>query len=112
MSKLPNLAFYPSVLAGLFWVFAPPLTALIGLWQLFVEHTTPAARFTLVTIVLNVGLVLFYFYSAARFVAPAASLLTVYAAVALARLIAALGRASLRLARHAAARPASVGSGN
>jgi hypothetical protein len=112
MSKLPNLAFYPSVLAGLFWVFAPPLTALIGLWQLFVEHTTPAARFTLVTIVLNVGLVLFYFYSAARFVAPAASLLTVYAAVALARLIAGLGRASLRLARHAAARPASVGSGN
>lgn len=30
-SSLPNLAFYPALLAGLFWVFSPPLIPLIGL---------------------------------------------------------------------------------
>ncbi len=87
MTKLPNLAFYPSVLAGLFWVFAPPLTGLLGLWQLIVERANPAARFALVTVILNLGVVFFYWDSAARFVAPAASLLTVYGAVLLARLV-------------------------
>ena len=109
MSKLSNLAFYPSVLADLFWVFAPPLTGLIGLWQVVVSRTTPAARFALVTVVCNAVLVCFYFYTAARFLAPAASLLTVYASVALARLLGRVLRTASELGRGGrAVAPAST----
>ncbi|MHB8689891.1 MAG: hypothetical protein ACYDHH_01470 [Solirubrobacteraceae bacterium] len=86
MSALRNIVFYPSVLAGLFWVFAPPLTGVVGLLQMLRERQTPAARYALTTLVLNTGIVLFYFDQAARFVAPAASLLLVYSAKGLAEL--------------------------
>jgi 4-amino-4-deoxy-L-arabinose transferase-like glycosyltransferase len=84
MSALRNIAFYPAVLAGLFWVFAPPLTGLIGLAMALRERVTPAAQYALVTVVLNVALMLVYFTQAARFVAPAASVLLVYSAVGVA----------------------------
>lgn len=91
MSSLRNLAFYPSVLIGLFWVLAPPLTGVVGLWEAFRDRSTPAARFTLVTVVLNLVVVLFYWDRAARFVAPAVSLLIIYAGVAIARLLSSAG---------------------
>lgn len=110
MGKLSNIAFYPSVLAGLFWVFAPPASGLIGLWRLIAERASRPARFALITVVLNVGLVFFYWDSAARFVAPAASLLTIYCAVALAKLLRWLLRAML-LKRRGPARSSIAVSG-
>jgi hypothetical protein len=87
MFKLTNLTFYPSVLAGLFWVFAPPFTGLFGVWQLVVERATPAARYAALMFVLNLVVVWFYWDQAARFLSPAATLLAVYSAVGMARLI-------------------------
>jgi hypothetical protein len=84
MTALRNIVFYPSVLAGLFWVFAPPLTGVVGLIQMVRERSTPAARYGLLTVALNLAVVLFYFDQAARFVAPAASLLLVYSATGIA----------------------------
>jgi 4-amino-4-deoxy-L-arabinose transferase-like glycosyltransferase len=87
MVGLTSVAFYPVVLAGLFWIFAPPLTGLVGLYELVRTRSTPASRFALATIVLNVVVVLFYFDQAARFVAPAASLLLVWSASGLSGLL-------------------------
>jgi hypothetical protein len=84
MAALRNIVFYPSVLAGLFWVFAPPLSGVVGLIQMVRERSTPAARYGLLTVALNLAVVLFYFDQAARFVAPAASLLLVYSATGIA----------------------------
>jgi hypothetical protein len=97
MMKLPNLAFYPIVVAGLFWVFAPPLTGLIGLVEMWRQRASPAARFTIITLALNLAVVLFYFDQAARFIAPAASLTIVYSAVGLVRIFGWLGREAVRL---------------
>jgi 4-amino-4-deoxy-L-arabinose transferase-like glycosyltransferase len=80
MSALPNLAFYPAVLVGLFWVFAPPLTGVVGMIQLVRRRQTAAARYGIATVVLSTLIVLFYFDQAARFAAPAASILLVYGA--------------------------------
>lgn len=87
MTKLASLFFYPSVAFGLFWVFAPPLAGLIGLVRMVMDRSTEAARFALTTVVLNVAVVLFYFDRAARFVAPAASLLLVYGALGISGLL-------------------------
>ena len=100
MSQLPNLAFYPGLAAGLFWVFAPPLTGLLGFAELVRDRATPGARFALVTILLNLVVVLFYFDQAARFVAPAASLLLVYGAASIPKLSARLWRAAPAAARR------------
>ncbi len=93
MVSIHNFLFYPAVLIGLFWIFAPPLTGLVGLVEVIRERASAEARFTLITIVLNVGLVMFYFDQAARFIAPAVSLLIVYAAVGISKLAAAAVRA-------------------
>ena len=87
MRKLVNVAFYPSVAVGLFWVFAPPLTGLTGLVKMVIDRRSVAARFSLLTVVLNLGLVSFYFFRAARFIAPAASLLIVYGALCISGLM-------------------------
>jgi 4-amino-4-deoxy-L-arabinose transferase-like glycosyltransferase len=100
MTKLPNLTFYPAVVAGLFWVFAPPLTGLIGLVEMWRNRASPAARFAIITVVLNVALVLFYFDQAARFIAPAVSLILVYSAVGLVRVLGWLGREAAAAAQR------------
>lgn len=87
MVALTNVAFYPAVLGGLFWIFAPPLTGIIGLYELIRTRVTPASRFAIWTIALNVVVVLFYFDQAARFIAPAASLLLVWSASGLSGLL-------------------------
>jgi hypothetical protein len=92
VSALPNYAFYPAALAGIFWVYAPPFTALIGAVQLWRERMTPAARYSIVTIVLSVVLLLFYFYQAERFLAPTASLLLIYTAAGASSLLSAAWR--------------------
>ncbi len=81
MTKMANAAFYPVVAAGFFWVMTPPLTGIIGFVAMIRRRLTPTARYALITVVLNLILVAFYFYSAARFIAPAVSLLIVYASV-------------------------------
>jgi hypothetical protein len=98
MTQLPNVAFYPAVVAGLFWVFAPPLTGLIGLVEIVRGQAAAAARFGLIAVVLNVAVALVYFDQAARFIAPAASLLLVYSAVGIARLLGRLRREGARIA--------------
>lgn len=87
MSGLPNVFFYPAVLSGLFWVFAPPLTGAIGIWEMIRRRATPAARYSLLTMVLGLCILLPYFAQGARFVAPAASLALIYCAVGLSDLI-------------------------
>jgi 4-amino-4-deoxy-L-arabinose transferase-like glycosyltransferase len=82
---LPNWLFYPLMLAGLFWVFAPPLVPLAGavvacrFWRL------PAARLALLAGALTIAFYLAYFYQAARFVAAPAVMLTVVAAAGASR---------------------------
>jgi 4-amino-4-deoxy-L-arabinose transferase-like glycosyltransferase len=83
--SVSNLVFYPAVLSGILWAYAPPLTGLIGLVALIRRRGTPPARFALTVIVLNVAVLLVYFYQGARLAAPAASLLLVYSAAELAR---------------------------
>ena len=84
MSQMSNVPFYASVLAGAFWIFAPPLTSLIGLARVVRRRTTPAARFVLVAVGLNFALLAVYYSQGARLLAPAASLLLVYSAAAIA----------------------------
>jgi hypothetical protein len=81
---VPNPIFYLAVLSGLLWAYAPPLTGLIGLVTLIRRRATPAARYALIVIVLNVAVLTVYFYEAVRLVAPAASLLLVYSAAGIA----------------------------
>lgn len=81
MAAMPNITFYPASLLGLFWVFAPPLSPLIGAAALFRLRSTPAAHYGMILIALNMGLVLVYFTQGVRFIAPAASVLLVYTAV-------------------------------
>ncbi len=92
MATIPNWAFYPSVVIGLFWVFLPPFTGLLGLGELIRRRASAPAVFTLVALVLNIVLVDFYYDKAARFVAPTASLLLVYSAVGGAGLLSRLVR--------------------
>ena len=85
--SVSNLIFYPAVLSGALWTFAPPLTGLIGLVALIRRRATPPARFALMVIALNVAVLLVYFYQGARLAAPAASLLLVYSAAEIATYI-------------------------
>jgi hypothetical protein len=85
LTQLPNVLFYPAVIFGPFWVFAPPLVALVGLAYAFRCWRQPAARFTLLLTVLTWALLSVYVFQAARLVAAPAVLLTIYAAVAAAR---------------------------
>jgi hypothetical protein len=83
-TQLSNLAFYPSVLSGLLWIYLPPFTGLVGLAALIRWRHTPQARYALIVIALNLVALLIYFWQSSRFMAPAASMLLIYAAVGLA----------------------------
>lgn len=83
ITKVSSIVLYPSVAFGLFWLYAPPLTGLVGLIKMIRDRTTVMAQYALITVLLNFGIVLFYYYRASRFIAPAASLLLVYSAAAL-----------------------------
>ncbi|MCC7372065.1 MAG: hypothetical protein IT306_26855 [Chloroflexi bacterium] len=86
----PLIAFrpvtmYPLVLLGLFWIFTPPLTTIPGLVEVWRRRREPAASYVLWLTGITLGLHLFYFYLAPRFMAGPATLLAVYSGVAVAR---------------------------
>ena len=87
VAVLSNLSFYPAVLAGLFWVFTPPLLTVVGAAYAWHHRRQPAARFTLVFTALTVMLFMFYYYQASRFMAAPATLLGIYGAVAVAAIL-------------------------
>ncbi|HEX8743040.1 MAG TPA: hypothetical protein VF712_07890 [Thermoleophilaceae bacterium] len=82
--ELPNAAFYPALLAGLFWVFAPPLATLPALVALWRWRREPAGRFAIAFVVLSVGAFGVYEFQAARFMASTATVLLVLSSVVLA----------------------------
>jgi hypothetical protein len=86
-AALPNLVYYPALLLGLFWVFAPPLASLPGVFEAWRRRNEAGAALTLWAVTLVVILHLVFFYQAARFLAPAATLLVVLSAACLARLL-------------------------
>jgi 4-amino-4-deoxy-L-arabinose transferase-like glycosyltransferase len=80
-ASLPNLTFYPLVLASAFWVFSPPLVPLLGLGYAWRIRRDPVGRYTLVVTVLTLLLFEVYEFQAARFLAGPATLLLVLACV-------------------------------
>jgi hypothetical protein len=83
LAALPNIIFYPLVLLGVFWIFAPPFVPLYGLWTAWKSRREPAAKFTLWLSGFSILLFTFYFYQAARFMAATSTLLLLFAAVKL-----------------------------
>jgi hypothetical protein len=83
MHFLPSWMFYPLLLAGIFWVFAPPLAGVLGFGEALVRRRTPVGRLALLILVGQLAFFLPYEYQAARFMAPAALTLTVLAAAAI-----------------------------
>jgi hypothetical protein len=85
LTQLPNVLFYPAVVFGPFWIFAPPLVGVLGAAFALRSWREPAARFTLWLTLLTLAMLTVYVFQAARLVAAPAALLTVYAAVGVAR---------------------------
>jgi hypothetical protein len=87
LTQLPNVLFYPAVLFGPFWIFAPPLVGLVGLVYACLRWREPAARFSVLLTLVTLVILSVYVFQAARLVAAPAVLLSIYAAVAAARLL-------------------------
>jgi hypothetical protein len=86
-ASLSNLAFYPALLAGLFWVYSPPLIPLLGLAYAWLHRRDPIGRYTLTVTSLSFLILLVYHFQGTRFMAGPATLLLVMAAVWLAELV-------------------------
>jgi hypothetical protein len=84
-AALPNLLFYPAVLLGVFWVFAPPFITLLGFVCAWMRRRETSAKFTLWLTALSLMLFTFYFAQGTRFMAAPATLLLIFAALAIAR---------------------------
>ena len=80
-ASLPNIFFYPLLLAGGFWVFSPPLVSLFGLFYAWRHRSEPVGRFALALVALSLLLFDFYFYQGTRFMVGPATVLTVLASV-------------------------------
>jgi hypothetical protein len=91
-NSLPNLTFYPLLLAGFFWVFSPPLITLLGLVYAWRRRREAIGRYTLVVVASTLLLFEIYYYQGTRFLAGPATLLVVMASVWLAELAGKLGR--------------------
>jgi hypothetical protein len=92
LTQLPNVLFYPAVVFGPFWLFAPPLVGVLGLVYAVRHWHEPAARFSVWLCLLSLVLMSVYVFQAARLVAAPAVLLTAYAAVAVGRWLDAAAR--------------------
>jgi 4-amino-4-deoxy-L-arabinose transferase-like glycosyltransferase len=92
IAQLNNFWFYPAVLAGGFWVYAPPVLPLLGLWWAWRHRREPVGRYALVLVFGSLLVFYFYLFQAARFVAGPASVLVVLSAVAIADGVRAFGR--------------------
>lgn len=82
-ASMPNVLFYPALLAGFLWVFAPPFITGAGLIYMIPRWREAPIRCGLGIIAINLGLFIFYFYQGTRFMAGPASILLVYSAIAL-----------------------------
>jgi glucose/arabinose dehydrogenase len=89
LSPLPNLIFYPAVLLGLIWTYAPPLTTVPGIFYAIRHRHEPVVRVILPLVVVNLAFFAVSVVQARRYLAGTASLLVILSAVALARGIAA-----------------------
>ncbi len=87
MGKAPNIVFYPLVLAGMYWIFSPPVLGVVGLFYLIKRRSVIENRFAICVIFLNLVMSIFYFYQGARLVAPAGYLLLLFGSVGLAKLL-------------------------
>lgn len=85
-ASLPNLTFYPLALAGIFWIFSPPLVPLIGLAYSWRIRSDPVGRYALIVTVCTLALFEVYQFQAARFLAGPATVLLVLACVGITRL--------------------------
>lgn len=84
-ASISNIFFYPLVLSGIFWTFAPPLATLCGLFYLWRQRRDAVSQFTILVIGLSLLLFTFYFHQGTRFMAAPATLLVVFSALNLAR---------------------------
>lgn len=84
-AAISNVFFYPAVLFGLFWTFAPPLVTLCGLFYLWKHRRESTARFTVTVVALSLPLFTFYFHQGTRFMSAPATLLLVFSSVGIAR---------------------------
>lgn len=85
MGQASNAIFYPAVLLGLYWVFFPPLLSVFGVWELVRRRREPLAWFAGLVVASGVVVALVFSFQGARFVAPVAYVLLVFAATAVAR---------------------------
>jgi 4-amino-4-deoxy-L-arabinose transferase-like glycosyltransferase len=93
MAVVENAVFYPAIVLGLFWMYAPPLVPFLAFAELYRRRRSRAARYAFSVIVTNVLLFTFYFHQAARFMAPVGALVIVFGAVgAVTLVLAPLGR--------------------
>jgi hypothetical protein len=81
LTHLPNVLFYPAVIFGPFWIFAPPLVGVLGAAVALRSWRELPARFTLWLTLLTLAMLTVYVFQAARLIAAPAALLTIYAAV-------------------------------
>jgi len=70
LTQLPNVLFFPAVVFGPFWVFAPLLVGLFGFMYAVLHWREPAARFTVWLTLLTWAVLTVYVYQAARLAAP------------------------------------------
>jgi len=101
MGETGNAVFYPALLLGAYWVIAPPLIPLFGLWELARRRRERATWYAVAVIVAHLVLYLGYYYQGARLVAPAACLLLVYGCAGVANAGRALWSRARRRARPA-----------
>jgi 4-amino-4-deoxy-L-arabinose transferase-like glycosyltransferase len=85
-NSLPNLTFYPLMLASLFWVFSPPFVPLIGLFYAWRRRRDPVGRYALVLTFLTLVMCLLYVGQETRYMAGPNTILAVLASVWLAKI--------------------------
>ena len=100
MRDLDNVAFYPALVTGLFWVYTPPFVFLLALWELVRRRGSAVGRYGSLVIGSNVAMFIAYFHQGARFLAPTGAMITVFAALCGSRL-ASLARDRLARMRYA-----------
>jgi hypothetical protein len=105
-ASLPNLTFYPLLLGGVFWVFAPPFVPLLGLLYAWQRRRDPVGRYSLVVVVVSLLLFLVYHYQGTRYMAAPATILLVLASVWIADLAGRLFRRTRSTDVHARGAPA------
>ena len=82
IGKAPNFVFYPATLAGLYWIFMPPLLGVLGLIKIFLTRMSLTYQFMAAVIALNTLLMSAYFFQGARLVAPSAQILVICGSIA------------------------------